>query len=149
MSTSSTENTRVSLLKQMKGVSPEYWPYPIPKFLGMEILEVEEGYAKVKVVVKKDWLNPSGIAHGGILITLMDEMMGLCAYTLNMPTPYSTINLTADFFKSAAAEAILIAEGKIVKAGRQIINAESIVWNEDGKIVCKSGSNLLSINKKA
>jgi len=149
MNTSETANSRVSLINQMRGISPDFWPYPIPKFLGMELIEVKEGYAKVQVTVKKEWLNPSGIAHGGILVTLMDEMMGLCAYTLNMPTPYSTINLTADFFKSAAGGATLIAEGKIVKAGKLVINAEAVVWNDKGEMVCKSGSNLIAINRKA
>jgi uncharacterized protein (TIGR00369 family) len=149
MTASTSENPRVALLRQMKGVSPDYWPYPIPKFLGMELMEVEEGYAKVKVVVKPEWLNPTGIAHGGILVTLMDEMMGLCTYTLNMPNPFSTINLTADFFKSAAPGSVMIAEGRIIKSGRQIVNAESVICNEAGQMLARSGSNLLAINKKA
>lgn len=143
------ENLRVKLLSQMIGISPDYWPYPIPKMLGMQLLEVGEGTAKVKVVVKSEWLNPTGIMHGGLLVTLMDEMMGLCAYTLNMPAPFSTINLTADFFRSAKAGEELIAEGRMIKAGRQIVNAESSIFNSEGKLVCKSGSNLLAVAKKA
>lgn len=142
-------NPRVELLSKMIGVSPDYWPIPIPKWLRMELVEVTEGAATVKTVVQPEWLNPLGIMHGGILVTLMDEMMGLCGYTLNNPQGYATINLTADFLKSAKQGDTIIAKGKVIKKGMQIIHAESTIENTKGEIIAKSTSNLLAINKKS
>lgn len=148
MSENVKPNERIQLLSQMLNMDPKFWPYPIPKMLNMKLIEVQEGYAKVEVIVQKEWLNPVGIMHGGLLVTLMDEMMGLVGYTLNLPNAYATINLQADFLKSVTAGETIIAEGKICKSGKQIVNAESNVYNTKGQLICKSGSNLVAITKR-
>jgi len=132
----------------MIGTDPRYWPYPIPRNLGAHLLEVEEGRAKIKVTVQADWLNPLKIMHGGIMVTLMDEMMGLCGYTLNQPHGYATINLTADYLASAKEGDILYVYGEIEKKGRQLIHAVSYIEHENGRKVAKATSNLLAFHPK-
>lgn len=134
-------------MSQMIGIEPKFWPYPIPRNLNIELLEVEEGYIKMKTQVVKDWLNPLKIMHGGIMVTLMDEAMGICGYTLNSEHGYATINLTADFFSSAKEGDEIFIYGKIEKKGRQLIHATSYIEHSSGKIVSKSTSNLLAFSK--
>lgn len=143
------ENPRVVLLKKAIGMGPDIWPIPIPKMLRMELLEVNEGTATVKTTVQKEWLNPLGIMHGGFLVMLMDEMMGLVGYTLNNPQGYATINLTADFLRSVREGDVITARGKVIRKGMQIIHAESVIENAKGDIVAKSTSNLVAISKKS
>jgi uncharacterized protein (TIGR00369 family) len=144
-----SENPRIALLRKAIGMGPDIWPIPIPKMLRMELLEVSEGEALVKTTVKNEWLNPLGIMHGGYLVMIMDEMMGLAGYTLNHPHGYATINLTADFLRSAREGDVLLAKGKIIRKGMQIIHAESVIENAKGDIVSKSTSNLLAISNKS
>lgn len=144
-----SDNPRVALLKKAIGLGSDIWPIPIPKMLGMELLEVSEGSAVTQLNVKKEWLNPLGIMHGGYLVMVMDEMMGLAGYTLNNPQGYATINLTADFLRSVREGEVIIAKGKVVRKGIQIIHAEAVIENQKGEIVAKSTSNLLAISKKS
>lgn len=141
-------NERVELLSKMIGLDPKFWPYPIPKNLKLELVEIKEGEVVMKTIVQKDWLNPLLIMHGGIIVTLMDEAMGICAYSLDNGQRYATINLNADFFSSAKENEIIYIFGKIEKRGRQLINAIARVENENGKIIAKSNSNLLALAPK-
>ncbi len=42
-------------------------------WLGVEVLEVKEGFAKIKMKVNSDMLNGHGVAHGGISFSLADS----------------------------------------------------------------------------
>jgi len=42
-------------------------------WMGMEIVEVSEGHAVVKMKVRHEMLNGHGVAHGGITFTLADS----------------------------------------------------------------------------
>ena len=141
-------NERVELLSKMIGLDPKFWPYPIPKNLNLQLLEVQAGSAKMKTIVQKEWLNPLLILHGGIMVMLMDEAMGMCGYTLNNGQRYATINLNADFFASAKENDVIYIYGKIEKTGRQLIHAVSHIENEQGRVIAKSNSNLLSFVPK-
>jgi acyl-coenzyme A thioesterase 13 len=143
------KNERVELISKMIGIDPQFWPYPIPKNLNLQLLEVQEGSTKMKTIVQKDWLNPLHILHGGIMVTLMDEVMGICAYTLKNGQRYATINLNADFLASAKENEVIYIFGKIEKTGRQLIHAISRIENEQGRILAKSSSNLLSFTPKS
>ncbi|MCO5249048.1 MAG: PaaI family thioesterase [Chitinophagales bacterium] len=131
----------------MIGLDPKFWPYPIPKSFNMELLEIKEGYVKYKVVVKDTWLNPLKIMHGGIMVTLMDEAMGICCYTLNTGFRYATIDLNSTFFNPAREGETLFVYGKIEKSGKRHIHAVAHLENENGITIAKSMSNLLVFSK--
>jgi acyl-CoA thioesterase len=46
---------------------------PFARKLGLELLEVREGYAKVRMIVTEDMGNMFGMCHGGAIFSLMDE----------------------------------------------------------------------------
>ncbi len=43
------------------------------QWLGVEVLEVREGFAKIKMVVRNEMLNGHLVAHGGISFSLADS----------------------------------------------------------------------------
>lgn len=141
-------NDRVQLLSKMIGTDPKFWPYPISRNFNLELLEVREGYAKLKTIVHKDWLNPLHIMHGGYLITLMDEAMGLSVFTLNREQKFATINLNADFFASAKEGDTIIIIAEIEKIGKQTIHAIAKVENESGRPLTKSSSNFFALQAR-
>lgn len=49
------------------------------KWLGIEVLKIEEGYCKLKMTVKPDMLNGFGIAHGGIAYSLADSALAFAS----------------------------------------------------------------------
>ena len=52
---------------------------PFSKLLGMELLEINEGFCKLQMKVSKDMLNGFGIAHGGITYSLADSALAFAS----------------------------------------------------------------------
>lgn len=70
-------------------------------------------------------------------------------FSLNQPYFYTTINNVVDYFSPAAEDDSLIAETRIIKKGRQFINAQCEIWNEDRtRLVAKGYSNLFRTEVK-
>lgn len=51
------------------------------QWLGIEIVEVIEGYCKVKMTLRKEMLNSMKKAHGGITYSLADTAFGFACNT--------------------------------------------------------------------
>lgn len=49
------------------------------QWLGIEILEVNEGACKLQMVVREDMLNGFGIAHGGITYSIADTALAFAS----------------------------------------------------------------------
>ena len=52
---------------------------PFSKLLGMELLEINEGFCKLQMKVSNDMLNGFGIAHGGITYSLADSTLAFAS----------------------------------------------------------------------
>lgn len=137
-------NPRVAVYRNLIGKTIDF-DYPILKYLGFTLLEVEEGYIKVEMTARKDLLNPVGILHGGVMAMLMDELMGAAGWTLNRPYPFVTVNLNIDFLSGAREHDILLAEGRIVRPGKNVLHGEARVYKKDGKLLAKSSCNLIKV----
>lgn len=48
-------------------------------WLGIEVLEIREGYCKLGMMVKEDMMNGFGIAHGGISYSLADSALAFAS----------------------------------------------------------------------
>jgi uncharacterized protein (TIGR00369 family) len=134
-------NPRVEAYRSQIGKELSF-DYPILKYLGFIVQEVEAGYIKVEMQTRKELLNPVGVLHGGIMAMLMDELIGAAGWTLNRPNHFVTVNLNIDFLSSAREGEILFAEGKIVRPGKNVLHGESKIYNSAGKLLAKSSSNL-------
>ena len=49
------------------------------RWLGIEVLEVKEGYAKLQMTIRKEMLNGFAIAHGGITYSLADSALAFAS----------------------------------------------------------------------
>ena len=49
------------------------------KWMGIQILEVSEGFCKISMSIKKDMLNGFGTAHGGICYSFADSALGFAS----------------------------------------------------------------------
>jgi acyl-CoA thioesterase len=52
---------------------------PFSKLLGMQLIEINEGFCKLEMKVTKDMLNGFGIAHGGITYSLADSALAFAS----------------------------------------------------------------------
>ena len=53
------------------------------QWLGIEILEIREGYSKIKMLVRKEMVNGFGIVHGGIAFSLADSAFAFACNNRN------------------------------------------------------------------
>ena len=103
------------------------------KWLGIELMEVTEGYSKVKMPVRKEMINGFGIVHGGIAFSLADSAF---AFACNNRNNLSVaLDVTISFTKAVNVGDILTAEAKEVHNGRSTGVYMVEVINQSGQLV--------------
>ncbi len=80
-------------------------------------------------------MNNVGIVHGGAICTLLDIAMGSAA-RVRAGAPVMTVDMHVMFL--AAARGAIVAEGRVIRAGRSILFAEAEARTEDGETVARS-----------
>jgi len=67
------------------------------KHLGIEIVEVRQGYARLSMAVSENHVNGHKVAHGGLIFTLADSAFALAcnSYNQNALAQHCTITFTA------------------------------------------------------
>ncbi len=86
------------------------------QWLGIEIIEIKEGYSKIKMTVREEMMNGLGIVHGGIGFSLSDSAF---AFACNNRNNLSVALDTAiNFIKPVHVGDTLIAEAKELHNGR-------------------------------
>ena len=86
------------------------------QWMGVEVLEVKEGYSKIKMTIRKEMVNGFGIVHGGIPFSLADSAF---AFACNNRNNLSVaLDVTITFTKAVNIGDVLIAEAKEIHNGR-------------------------------
>jgi acyl-CoA thioesterase len=86
------------------------------QWLGIEVMEVKEGYSKIKMTIRKEMINGLGVVHGGIAFSLGDSCF---AFACNNRNNLSVALDTAiNFTKPVHVGDELIAEAKEVHNGK-------------------------------
>lgn len=86
------------------------------QWLGIEVLDIEEGYSKIQMTIRKEMVNGFGIVHGGIPFSLADSAF---AFACNNRNNLSVaLDVTITFTKAVNIGDILTAEAKEVHNGR-------------------------------
>ncbi len=104
-------------------------------FLGATVLEVRPGYARASLVIKEDFLNGAGLAHGGVIFFLADYAFALAAN--GGERMGLAISSHIDFIKSARAGEEITAEVTGVAASRRLGNFQGRVTNQAGDVLAQ------------
>jgi acyl-CoA thioesterase len=118
------------------------------QWLGIEVMEVKEGYSKIKMTVRKEMVNGFGIVHGGIPFSLADSAF---AFACNNRNNLSVaLDVTITFTKAVHVNDILTAEAKEVHNGRSTGVYLITVFNQNNDQVAlfkgtcfRTGKNLV------
>ena len=109
---------------------------PIASFLNMKLLELSEGYARVSAKLKPEYLNFNNLVFGGIVMAVADQAFAYGTNSVITPNVASQFNI--HFVASADVKDELIAECRVVRAGRRVCISEMTVTNQDGKLIAKA-----------
>lgn len=113
---------------------------PYVKYLGVELLSIEEGRVEARMPLTDEQKQYSGVSHGGVLAALADTIAGFAAYTM---TPLDKDVLTAEMkisFLRAAWGKELIAKGYVIKPGRNVHFSECEIFCDDKQVAKASGT---------
>jgi acyl-CoA thioesterase len=103
---------------------------PFFTLMGVEIEEMNNGSAVLRMKIRSDMMNGEGWLQGGIFTALADEAMVLAVYPLlDTKERIASISETTSFL-AGANEGVLIAEGRLVKRGRRVIFTEGDIRAE-------------------
>jgi len=84
------------------------------KWLGIEVMELDKGYSKCEMSIKKDMLNGFGMVHGGVIFSLADSAF---AFASNGEGRISVaLEVSISFTKAVNLNDILIAEAKEINS---------------------------------
>ncbi len=101
------------------------------KYLGLHLEAAGPGWARMRLLLQPDVMNPFGAAHGGSVCALIDSAAGsaIAAGTIPDDRIRGTIDMQVHFLERARG-LYLLAEGKMVRAGRSIAIAQVDVFDD-------------------
>jgi len=86
------------------------------QWMGVEVLEVKEGYSRIRMTIRKEMVNGFGIVHGGLPFSLADSAF---AFACNNRNNLSVaLDVTITFTKAVNVGDVLIAEANEIHNGR-------------------------------
>jgi acyl-CoA thioesterase len=101
--------------------------------LGMAVVAMSPGYARISMTVRPDMLNGFMICHGGFITTLADSAFAFACNSSNELTLAASI--VVDFLAPAKQGDRLIAEAKEVSLVGRIGIYDVTVTNQNGQVV--------------
>ncbi len=106
---------------------------PFARFLGIELLELREGYSKVAMIVGEDMLNFHGIPHGGAIFSLADAAFAAASNSHGQTA--LALNVSISFLTTVPVGTRLLAEATEENLGRRTALYRLAVTAEDGTAV--------------
>ncbi len=108
---------------------------PFLKLLGVRCLSAEMGKGEILLALKPEHTNTWDVAHGGVLLTLMDVAMAVAARSGD-PDDRSvvTVELKNNFMQ--AANGILRVKADTVRRTATMAFCEAKLYNDQGEICC-------------
>jgi uncharacterized protein (TIGR00369 family) len=89
----------------------------------------------------KPHTNGRGLIHGGLIAALADNAMGYsCAQATGWTTTFVTISLAVDFVGTAEIGQWCTVESEVIKTGRTICFAQSLIKADDAVIARANGT---------
>ena len=105
--------------------------------LGIEYLEVKDGYVYARMFVKKELSQPYGMLHGGASMAFAESVggVGSACYVDMRDYVIRGMQMSANHIKAAKVGTYVYAVAAIIHKGRQTHVWNIDIKNEDGDIV--------------
>ncbi|MBM3155585.1 MAG: PaaI family thioesterase [Chloroflexi bacterium] len=109
---------------------------PIASFLGIKLVELSDGYARVTMKLKPEHVNFNGMIFGGIVMSLADQAFAYATNSVITPNVASQFNI--HFIAAANVGDELTAECRVVRSGKRVCVSEMTVTDHKGKLIAKA-----------
>ena len=116
------------------------------QWLGIQVLEVKEGYSKLQMKVRPEMINGLDIIHGGIAFSLADSAFAFaCNNRNNLSVALDT---SINFIKPVYPGDLLTAEARELHNGKSTGLYHITIFNQHNKEVAFFKGNCFRTGKK-
>ncbi len=105
------------------------------QWLGIEVLEVKEGYSKIRMTIREEMINGFGIIHGGIAFSLADSAFAFACNNRNVLSV--ALDTSINFLKPVHVGDELTAEAKELHNGRSTGLYHIEIFNQKNHLVAQ------------
>ena len=130
----------------IRRLEARYREDPFARFLGVEVIHVEEGYTEATMTVREEMLNFLGLPHGGAIFSLADVAFAACSNSHNRMAVAMDIHLS--YVAAAQVGQRLIATAKEEHLGGRTGLYRLRVKDEEGRLLA-SGQGLVYRRREA
>jgi len=116
------------------------------QWLGIEVLEIKEGYSKIKMTIRDEMMNGLGIVHGGIAFSLADSCFAFACNNRNVLSV--ALDTSINFLKPVHPGDELIAEAKELHNGKGTGLYHVTIANQHNHIVAIFKGTCFRTNKQ-
>jgi len=103
-----------------------------PKFLGIELEELRQDYARIRLPYRPEFRQPAGVVHGGVIASMLDTVVvPAVGGGYDEPRQLFTIDIQLRFL-APIVDDDLVAEGWVSHRGRQIVFCDAEVRSGAG-----------------
>lgn len=129
-------------IEQLKDYRNKYNRFAV--ILGARIIDMQEGYARCEMPVRKDFYNPNGSVHGGVIFSLADIASGAAASSHGMRM--TTMDASLSFLAPAVTSKVLYGEGREIKKGRTVCVYDVWITDDQDVLIAKGTYTFFSLN---
>lgn len=116
------------------------------QWLGIEVLDVKEGYSKIKMTVRGEMINGFGIVHGGIAFSVADSAFAFACNNRNILSV--ALDTSINFTKPVHVGDVLTAEAKELHNGKSTGLYHITITNQHDHTVALFKGTCFRTNKK-
>lgn len=119
---------------------------PYATLLGMKLLELSRGYAKLSMEVQPEHLNFGKLLHGGVIMSLADQAFACACNTYGKM--YVAIEVSTNLFATAEVGETIFAECNVIHLGKTIGVCEMTVTNANGRLIARATGTAAGIHNR-
>ena len=110
---------------------------PFVQALGMQLWRFDGGFAEISLVVQPEMQNSWQVAHGGVVMTLLDVVMAHAARSVREASDHGapgivTVEMKTSFMRPATGE--LLATGHLLHGTKSMAFCEGSVHDASGAL---------------
>ncbi len=105
------------------------------QWLGIEVLEIKEGYSKIKMTIREEMVNGFGIIHGGVMFSLADSAFAFACNNRNQLSV--ALDTSINFIKPVHVGDELTAEATEVHNGKSTGLYQIEIFNQKQHLVAQ------------
>jgi uncharacterized protein (TIGR00369 family) len=111
---------------------------PFAATLGMELVSASPEEVVGRLAWREELCTTGGALHGGALMSLADNLGGVCAY-LNLPAGAGTATISSSTnFLRGVREGTVTATARPLRVGRTVIVVQTELHDDAGRLITQT-----------